>query len=445
MKHELIVLCCTLLFSFIGFPQSGPGGVGTTNGSSDLVLWLDANTVIGTSGSTITTWNDISGYNHHFTLGNGAVFQNGAQNGYHSFNFNGSSHYFQRVFTNNLTPTSFTIFAATNVSSSNSYKAVISNRDDPPGSATAGFILYSTPSSNGWQFWTGRAAGSWQVTTGNVSTAGNWAGQVMEYASGTNGKKLYVNSNLNATNTHAMTLNPTRPIRVGAGRNETTPNYYFNGAMAEVIMFNTVINAAQRIIIENYLSAKYDYSLVSNDIYDEDTALNGNYDHEVAGIGRVDASNIHANAQGTGIVRVSNPTNLGNNEFLIWGHNNGNLIANNSTDVPHASGTRINRVWRVSEASNTGTAVDIGTVDMVWDLSGLSSFGSCCIPQLIVDTDNDGMFSDETTITNVTSLGSDQYQFSNVTALVNNSRFTLIAFPRSLITNRRITNRVKKD
>ena len=140
--HKLFIcLYCHVLLAFFGYSQTGPGGIGLNDGSSNLVLWLDANTETGTSGSLITTWNDRSGYGNHFTAGNGAIFQLASQNGYSTFNFNGTSHYFQRGFTAALTPASFSIFSATNVTSSNRYKAVISNRDDPAGSATAGFIL----------------------------------------------------------------------------------------------------------------------------------------------------------------------------------------------------------------------------------------------------------------------------------------------------------------
>ena len=246
-------------------------------------------------------------------------------------------------------------------------------------------ILYSRPSNNNWQFWTGRASGSWLVSTGNVSTASNWAGQVLQYANGANGKKLYVNSNLNASSNHAMTQNPSRPIRIGAGRNENTaPNYYFKGGIGEIIMFDVVVNDAQRIILENYLSAKYGYTLVSNDLYDEDNSANGNFDHDVAGIGRLDVSNLHNDAQGTGIVRVSNPTNLGDNEFFIWGHDNGALSTDNSTDVPLSlTQARLNRVWRVSEVSTSGGAVDVGAIDMRIDLSGLIEFSPSYPPAII--------------------------------------------------------------
>ena len=66
-------------------------------------------------------------------------------------------------------------------------------------------------------------------------------------------------------------------------------------------------------------------------------------------------------------------------------------------------------------------------------------------PQLLVDTDNDGVFNDETPILGAISLGSNMYQLNGVTAIANNLRFTLGIGIRKVITNRRITYRVKKN
>ncbi len=173
-------------------------------------------------------------------------------------------------------------------------------------------------------------------------------------------------------------------------------------------------------------------------------SLNGNFDHDVAGIGRIDVSNLHNDAQGTGIVRISNPTNLGDDEFLIWGHDNGILSADNTTDVSSSqTRARLSRVWRISEVSTGGGAVDVGAIDMQIDVTGLTEFNPIYPPQLLVDTDNDGDFNDEDPILGAISLGSNRYQFNGVTAFSNNLRFTLGSGFRKVITNRRITYRVK--
>jgi len=401
----------------------GPGGVGKIDGTSPLVLWLDANTISATNASTVTTWNDESGNNFDLTVGNGATYNTNVQNGYPAFNFDGSTDYFERAYEAKLNPSSLTIFSANNVTSSSNYKALISNRDDPAGAEAKGFILYSRSNDNYWQFWNGSTS-SWEVTNSETSTVGNWASQTAEYQSGTDGKKIYVNGEQKAQNTHTLNKNTTRPIRVGAGRNENTPDYYYQGDIGEIIMYDEVVNSTQRIIIQNYLAAKYNYTLVDNDIYTMDNSSNGNYDHEVAGIGRVNQYSYHDDAKGTGIIRILNPSGLGDDEFLLWGHNNSAQTFSNTADIPSTTKSRYERVWRVSEVNTSGSAVDVGSIEMRWDLSGQSGFTTTDL-RLLIDTDNDGSFADETPISGATSLGNNIYSFTGVTAITNERRFTL--------------------
>jgi hypothetical protein len=202
----------------------------------------------------------------------------------------------------------------------------------------------------------------------------------------------------------------------------------WNGDIAEVIAYNQSVNSAQRIIINNYLAAKYNLALSSNDVYTMDDAGSGNFDYEVAGIGRVNGTNIHNEAQGSGIVRILNPIGLGDNEFLMWGHNNGTLQATNTSDIPAAVTARFNRLWRVSEAG------DVGAIDIQFDLSGLPDFSSLSTCdaalslRLLIDTDGDGVFADESLIYGATNVGGNIYRFSNVTALGNGMRFTLAIY-----------------
>ncbi|GAH61745.1 unnamed protein product [marine sediment metagenome] len=65
-------------------------------------------------------------------------------------------------------------------------------------------------------------------------------------------------------------------------------NAELNGDIVELFVYNTELNNAQRIIIENYLGAKYNLT-VANDNYDYQ---NTHY-YDLAGIGRIDASNQH--------------------------------------------------------------------------------------------------------------------------------------------------------
>ena len=149
---------------------------------------------------------------------------------------------------------------------------------------------------------------------------------------------------------------------------------------------------------------------------------NGNHDYEVAGIGRISSNDLHLDAKGSGIVRVNNPQGLGDNEFLLWGHNNAELRATNE-DVPMGVSRRFERVWRASEVNQSGVAVDIGGIDIIFDLSGL---GNVDPNDLVLLVDADGTFAaGATQVTGATDNGSNTYRFANVTAISDNSYFTL--------------------
>jgi hypothetical protein len=206
----------------------------------------------------------------------------------------------------------------------------------------------------------------------------------------------------------------------GSGANASR----FNGSIAEIILYNLVLNDAQRIIVNNYLSAKYDVALATHDVYKQDDAANGNYDHEVAGIGRTNSSNIQSNSQGTSRLRVNSPSNLGDDEFLMWGHNNATVGTWGSTDMPPGVQGRWHRVWRFSELSSTGTPVDVGAINLTFDLNGLGAVNVSDL-RLLVDSDNDNTFADETPIAGAVDMGSGFYRFAATAAITNGRRMTL--------------------
>lgn len=159
------------------------------------------------------------------------------------------------------------------------------------------------------------------------------------------------------TTTNSVTF-PTQP-NLGGG--PATPSAYFDGRMSEVIFYNQVLNSAQRLIVENYLAAKYQITIpVPSDFY----AFEATHGSEVAGIGRLSSTSLHVKARSGSFLDIGSPTNLGDNEFLLFGHNNGSVASWTATGAPNSAFQRLSREWRVSE---TG---DLGTVVMSFDISG---------------------------------------------------------------------------
>ncbi|QKX03789.1 hypothetical protein HN014_02260 [Aquimarina sp. TRL1] len=438
MKYLILVWGCILLIPFCGIGQTGPGGVGTTDGSSSLRVWLKSddldadgdNTDNPTNGTAVSQWSDFSGSANHFT-------QTGA---------------------NRPTYTTGT-FNAVNFDSNAATPQLMNN--STTGFYTNGSTFFVTNTVNTGPSHTLFDNGTFSLRAEqwfNTSRVGFTHYGVADYSTtiaspfGTNAiisyHKTGTSSNLDVrvnTATQALNIGATNkgiPFdRIGkatASADEASGDFF------EILLYNNRLNAAQIIIVDNYLSAKYANIPIPIDVYNEDDIAAGNYDHDVAGIGRVNATNLHNDSQGTGIVRISNPTNLNNDEFFMWGHDNGTLLINNTTDIPTGITARFDRVWRVSEVSTTGTPVNVGGIDMQFDLSGITGITTSSL-RLLIDSDNDGNFNDETPISSAIDLGGNTYGFNGVTALANNLRFTIALGKRTIITNRRITYRIRKN
>jgi hypothetical protein len=132
---------------------------------------------------------------------------------------------------------------------------------------------------------------------------------------------------------------------------------------------------------------------------------------------------------GTGIVRIFNPSGLGNNEFLMWGHNNEPITSVNTLDVPTGVEGRLSRVWRVNEVNATGGGVSVGDTDIQFDLSGLTAPITASDLRLLIDHDGDGIFNEAGTIAigGAITLACDNYLFQAVPNgdLTNGDQFTI--------------------
>jgi hypothetical protein len=412
--------------------QTGPGGVGT---SATNVLWLNAdkdaynNGGVTPAGTTddVQQWNDQSGNARNATqpvLSYRPNYITNVVNGLPVLRFSGGNDHIMA-----------TGVATANVASVWAVAAYASLPSSNPGillGAPAATGTNVSPANKSIGLWVSSAAGT-QVWGRGIQS--NGTSRDISQTTTLNGATFYIINNIyrSATfinqfvnsaaagnnNLHNGTLSSWTDITIGRQASES-----WSGDIAEVIFYNTEVNAAQRILIDNYLAAKYGLALSASDIYDKDVAGNGNYDFEVAGIGRVDASNIHNSAQGTGIVRILNPGGLGDNEFLIWGHDNASLLANNLSDVPPGVQARMSRVWRVSEVNASSASVDVGSIDISFDLTGLGAITATDL-RLLVDTDNDGVFTDETGISGASLISANIYGFTGVTAITNNVRFSL--------------------
>ena len=423
----------SVLLSVAAVAQTGPGGVGN---STTNVLWLsaesgvynNAGTVLAASNDNVQQWNDRSGNAKHatqVTLGNRPNLITGALNGYPVIRYAAANN--DRML-------------STGLSTANSASIWVVARYSSLPSSNPG-LLQGAASGNGYSGAPGdKNIGMWvsstttQVCGRGIQSDGTQRNVTMSTAlsSGqtyvlntmyrTASIDQYVNHGAAGSVATDGTLRTWTDMAIGCQAGTES----WNGDIAEVVAYNVLVNDAQRLLVANYLAAKYGLTLTANDVYQQDNTANGDFDHDVAGIGRISASHTHTTARGSGILEITKAayTGLGNNEFLMWGHNNGQLGAWGVGDLPTGVQGRSGRVWRFSERNTTGaSAVDVGAVDIRFDLSGLGPVTAGDLA-LLIDTDGDGSFSDETPITGAALVGGSVYQFTNISALYDGVRIT---------------------
>ncbi len=403
--------------------QTGPGGVGT---SASNVLWLRADAGVTQSSGAVSQWNDQSGNNNHALLP-GTIptatptFVVGSVNNYPSLDFDGTDDQLWVTDHATIDLTQWHFFIVVTADVQKNHNAWMVKGDDSDEnyemlSYSDGNIHTPTKYSDNTRTFPSSVGG--QVVTGTFD--------IFEYSySAAVGRDVYKNAgNIITDNENKTPKVNNLPLYIANERTTTGRNV--DGDIAEVVAFNAPLNSAQRLIVNNYLGAKYARTLSSGDIFVQDNVGNGNYDHDVAGIGRVNSSNMQTDSRGSGIVQISKAgySGLSDDEFLIWGHDNGGLGTFGVGDLPTGVQGRWARVWRVNEVDASGSSVNVGSVDMTFDLAGLGSVTASDL-RLLVDTDGDGLFADETPISGATFVSGTLYRFSNASALQNGRRFTL--------------------
>jgi hypothetical protein len=399
----------------------GPGGVGN---ATNNVLWLRADNLSLTNGSAVNSWADVSG--------NGlTAASSGVSGEAPTFNTNNVNSILPSIsfdggdFLNlgnasglNLIPgtNSWSFFIAYNVAGATPQgtffsKATNANRQ----------YQYTIDDSGPNSFFTAFIGGN--QTIGSVTATNAWF--VSAHTNTTSQKDSWTNEGANFTAQGVGTAQEqTADVLIGARRDSgptTGTGFRLTGSIAEIAMYNNLVNQAHRIIITNSLAAKYNVTLSANDVYTMDNAGNGNFDFEVAGIGRVNATNKHIDAKGSGMVRMWNPNNLGDNEFLIWGRDNSSATGSTTAVGTAVDGTvikeRLTRIWRVSESG------DVGTVSISFDFSSLGGSPLGSNLRLLIDRDGDGFADNDVTPVLGSSFGS-IVVFSGIN-FQNGDRFTL--------------------
>jgi len=417
MKFTAFAFLTCLMCAHTSLAQTGPGGV--SSGTGTLRLWLDgrrinSNGTNPTAGTEVVTWYDKSGNGVNVTRSANGV-ATAAANGV-TFNGTGYLAGSDAGFpTGNAARTVFICASSASTDaddvlffygSSNANQAygilkLMSSNGTAPNGVRNYFYNNDLDVANGFL-----PSGTVRIVTATYTN---------------NTQSVYLHGAAPTTRTPttpATVLGGTQGLQIGGWN---TFSLFSQATINEVIFHNALLDGADINIINNYLAAKYGLTLAANELYDNDISGNGNFDYDVAGIGQI-ASGSNVDAQSS-IMRIYSPSGLGNNEYFLWGHDNATLLPTTSGIPPAATGiqARLTRIWRGSE---TG---DITSATISFDLTGMGPVTTSDL-RLLIDVDNDGLFTDETTMTGgiigSASASGNVYSFASV-PLRDDSRFTL--------------------
>jgi len=210
---------------------------------------------------------------------------------------------------------------------------------------------------------------------------------------------------------------------------------YYDGRIAELILYDNVLTATENQKISSYLAIKYGIPLgnTSNTVNylasDGNTVWTGDatYQNDIAGIGRDDNSTLNQKqstssqpdaivTMALGAVATTNADNLNSfsadKSFLIWGNNDEAINAHEVADLPATMERRIARIWKTSEY---GT---VGSVRIEFNLSaiaGPSGAGTNDLSKVRLLVDTDETFATGATIVAATAYdnGTDIIQFDH--------------------------------
>lgn len=441
---SIVTLCLSI---FVASAQAapltggtGPGGFDLTNGSTTLKSWLDASdastrfTDAGVTpagnGDPVYLWKDKSGNNNSATATNTTT----QRPAYNSTALSGNSAIrFDPTGGVGVDADAMLISTGLNITGTTPYTVFIV---DQYYGANQGRTMQST--SQNWLI------GKWQGQNG-FHVNGAWVSGPSGHTAGTNaptigagtvtgvpGQSSYYINAINSTDSSAPTGGPGSFALGAAG---VYPNEVSNSDISEIIVYTRALNIAERRIVENYLSSKYNVgtttvgsgnrTLGANDLYSGDLDTNGHFDHEVIGVGRTDASNQQLNSGAGGFgIQVSGgvaPNELNDGEFILAGHNAGlNSIVDISAD-PSITGVRWSRIWNID--TNGGSAD--ATLGFNFADAGLApNFDPNATYQLLYSTDQ-SFSTFEALDLGFTIDGNDTISFNVPAELLLNGYFTL--------------------
>lgn len=415
-KLSPLIVCAWLLLNSTWIQaQTGPGGIGNTDGSSNLELWLDANQVNDIiDGNNITTWSDRSGNGHDAAQSNVNLkpnWEDNQVNGMPAIRFDGNSErisgqlssaadapltvisvaYFNQV--NQAADDNDYVFSLGSVASQNNSINQARRRGNDVGNEDKFYSFDGAVSRFGPTI-TGQ---SWTILSSTHNSSSSF-------------HSLFFDGTSQVVDDYTAAATTDGEYRIGDYRASATSEFLLEGHVAEVMVFTELLNTAEFNILHSYLGAKYNLA-IANDQYAGDSNGNGDQDLDVAGVG-TEADGSHTSSTAGGIT-VSQNSNFGTGDYLLFGHQT-ETNAINTADANDAGANleaRWERVWYFDVTDGGATA----TINLEFDfgdtgLGGMAT-GTSSNYKILYRASNSGNW---TILSSASSSSGDQVSFSGI-------------------------------
>ena len=245
-RSSSVALFCLLLFSYT-FTCYGQVSI-KPNNISGLQLWLRADSLstVQTSGQNVTQWNDCSGNSFNVSQGNSGMqptLQNNVLNGRPVIRFDGNTEYLTGGNILNMRTKSWDIYVI--ASSNNNDGALVTKSDNASNNI----------------YYLGYFGGSlyWGFYANNITTHLS-AGKYFIYNAKTSRSilenELFINNDSLSSSSITNTDYNCPTCNFDVGYADATFDH-FNGDIAEIIIYDTILSPTQKIQLEYYFRYKY--------------------------------------------------------------------------------------------------------------------------------------------------------------------------------------------
>ena len=389
--------------------QTGPAGVGS---STENQIWLDAHALGAADGALIGSWTDVSGNGSNFNQGSSGkqpLYNADGIGGVPSLTFDGVNDVLISAAMPSLETNEFTYF-------------IVYDRT----TTTSDMLINANYSSNFKKWRTYMNNGQTTVHSAHFSPSINWV-RYTDPPGATFLETEITATSLKTYNQGVLEMSKTATFTTPSGHIETylgcrnavaVSSYNYTGEMAEVIVYTSTLNDLEKVLVENYLGAKYGMDIPS-DLYDYEA------DHKFGLIGLGDdGTNTQTVAQGAGELELSSATDMSSGEYFLVAHSDHSFTTYTDGDLPAEleldEHERLERTWRVGE---TG---DVGTTTLSFIL-GDGDYAAEDSYRLLVDDDGD--FTDAETFTGTYDGGTISFDVN----LDDGDYFTISGIPEILV------------